>query len=227
MNERAVMKCDEFEVFGLDSQADPSLSEDRRRQVLDHARVCGRCAALRDSWKAAKTELSSLSEYTAGLGAPLRVEARLLQQFRVKHQFKQERRAIKFAVWSLAAAAVLFCMVSVWDWQKWRQGSFGKMETSTGSIVAGNTNQALTSSSVASGDSYEMLIAGNDDGDFTQLPGSSSQETEDAAIVRVGMQRASLSALGLPVDEERAGDWIQVDLLVASDGSPQAVRLPQ
>jgi len=30
----------------------------------------------------------------------------------------------------------------------------------------------------------------------------------------VGMQRGALSALGLPVDEERVSDWIQVDLLV-------------
>jgi hypothetical protein len=33
--------------------------------------------------------------------------------------------------------------------------------------------------------------------------------------------------LGLPVNEEHADDWIQVDLLVASDGSPQAVRFPE
>jgi hypothetical protein len=29
------------------------------------------------------------------------------------------------------------------------------------------------------------------------------------------------------VNEEHAGDWIQVDLLVGDDGLPQAVRLPQ
>jgi hypothetical protein len=41
------------------------------------------------------------------------------------------------------------------------------------------------------------------------------------------MQRAALQALGLTVNEEQAGDWIQVDLLVGDDGLPQAVRLPQ
>jgi len=45
--------------------------------------------------------------------------------------------------------------------------------------------------------------------------------------VRVRMQRGALGALGLPVNEERAGEWIQVDLLVGNDGLPQAVRLPQ
>ncbi len=45
--------------------------------------------------------------------------------------------------------------------------------------------------------------------------------------MRVGMQRGALSALGLPVNEERVSDWIQVDLLVGQDGLPKAVRLPQ
>jgi hypothetical protein len=52
-------------------------------------------------------------------------------------------------------------------------------------------------------------------------------ETEEASILRVRMQRGSLGALGLPVNEERAGEWIQVDLLVGNDGLPQAVRLAQ
>jgi len=41
------------------------------------------------------------------------------------------------------------------------------------------------------------------------------------------MQRGSLGALGLPVNEESAGEWIQVDLLVGNDGLPQAVRLAE
>jgi hypothetical protein len=39
------------------------------------------------------------------------------------------------------------------------------------------------------------------------------------------MQRGALSALGFPVNEDRAGEWIQVDLLVGNDGLPQGVRL--
>ena len=64
-------------------------------------------------------------------------------------------------------------------------------------------------------------------GGFTLLPGSLPQEIDDSAIVRVGMQRGALGAFGLPVDEERVSDWIQVDLLVGQDGLPKAVRLPE
>lgn len=226
MNETYATKCDEFEVLGLVSQSDPSLSEDRRRQVLEHALVCEKCAGLRDSWKAAKSELSALGEYTAGLNAPLRVEARLLQQFRLKHQFRKERKSVKFAVWAVSAAALLFCAVSWWDWQQSRHHTIANSGDSSVAAISDGANVA-SGGALANDDASEMLLADNDTGDFTQLPGSSAQETEDAAIVRVGMQRGSLAALGLPVNEERAGDWIQVDLLVASDGSPQAVRLPE
>ena len=72
----------------------------------------------------------------------------------------------------------------------------------------------------------ESAIAKDDDtGKFTLLPGSWPDETEDAAVVRVRMQRGALGALGLPVNQELAGEWIQVDLLVGNDGFPQAVRL--
>lgn len=229
MNGTYTTKCDEFELFGLDSQSDPSLSEDRRQQVREHALMCDKCAALRDSWRAAKSELSAFGKCTAGLNAPLRVEARLLQQFRLKHQFRKERKSVKFAAWALAAAALLFCAASWWDWQHSRHAAPANIANSGKSSIAAGSDGANVASGgpAAMEDPSEMLLADNDDVDFTQLPGSSAQDTEDAAIVRVGMQRGSLAALGLPVNEERAGDWIQVDLLVASDGSPQAVRLPQ
>ena len=70
-------------------------------------------------------------------------------------------------------------------------------------------------------------MADNSAGEFTLLPGSLPQETDGAAIMRVRLQRGALGALGLPVNQELAGEWIQVDLLVGEDGRPQAVRLPQ
>jgi hypothetical protein len=69
------------------------------------------------------------------------------------------------------------------------------------------------------------LKSGDDEEEFTLLPGSVATDTEDAAIWRVRMQRGTLNALGFPVNEDRAGEWIQVDLLVGNDGLPQGVRL--
>jgi hypothetical protein len=83
---------------------------------------------------------------------------------------------------------------------------------------ASRQNQAQDNLSAA-------LMNGDDGGEFTLLPGSVPTDTEDAAIWRVRMQRGTLSALGFPVNEDRAGEWIQVDLLVGNDGLPQGVRL--
>jgi len=227
------MNCEEFEIGGLDSQRDGSISEDSLQRAQQHARVCGRCAALGASWAAAHTELAALAESSRTMRVPVRVEARVLQQFRLKHQPKQEPRFLQLASWGLAAAVLIVCTFGVWDWHKWRQGSVGggniaAYPTATHNILSSSANgSSATNASPVTSDS-EILIAGNEGSggnDFTQLPGSSLQEVEDGAIVRVGMERASLAAFGLPVNEEEASDWIQVDLLVGSDGSAQAIRL--
>src|ERR1700732_4132560 len=116
------MNCEEFEIVGLDSQRDGSMSEDGRQRALQHARVCGRCAALGVSWAAAQTELVALAESSRLLRAPARVETRVVQQFRLKHQPRQERRLLQIATWALAAAAVMVFTFGVWDLHKWRRG---------------------------------------------------------------------------------------------------------
>ena len=225
------MNCEEFEILGLDSQRDGSISDDGRERALQHARVCGRCAALGASWAAAQAELAALAESTQMLRVPARVETRVLQQFRLNHQPRQERRFLQLATWGLAAAAVIVCTFGVWDWHKWRQGSLGGNISSSATAVLDAVPSRLTGTTATNAgpitDDSEILIAGNEGNEFTQLPGSSLQEVEDGAIVRVGMERASLAAFGLPVNEDEASDWIQVDLLVGSDGSAQAVRLPE
>jgi len=225
------MNCEEFEIVGLDSQRDGSMSEDGRERAMQHARVCGRCAALGASWAAAQVELAALAESSRTLRAPARVEARVLQQFRLKHQPRQERRFLQLATWALAAAAVIVCTFGVWDWHKWRQGSLGANIAASPAAALDAVSSHPSRSSTTNGpitDDSEFLMAGNESNggnDFTQLPGSSLQDVEDGAIVRVRMERASLAAFGLPVNEDEASDWIQVDVLVGIDGSAQAVRL--
>jgi hypothetical protein len=141
---------------------------------------------------------------------------------------------LQLATWGLAAAAVMVCTLGVWDWHKWRQGSLSGNIAAAPTValdaVSSPTGPSGTGDSESIvGDDSEILMADNESGgnDFIQLPGSSLQEAEDGAVVRVGMERASLAAFGLPVNEDEASDWIQVDVLVGSDGSAQAVRLPE
>jgi len=224
------MKCEEFEAIGLDAERDASLSEAERAAARAHINSCSRCAAFQDSWLAARTELRSLVEATSEHQAPARVEMRLRQEFRTQHHTVKARRAVVIAGWALAAAAILVGAVS---WINWRasqhQGvtSHPGAQSNPANLAASGGSGAKQAPDQNLGANPETLLADNELGDFTLLPGVLPSDTDDAAIMRVRMQRSALGALGLPVSEENAGDWIQVDLLVGNDGLPQGVRLPQ
>jgi len=234
------MNCEEFGAMGLDAERDATLSEAQHAAAREHACRCSRCAALQDSWQAARVELRAFAEDTAMAQAPARVEMRLRQEFRTQHVTLKARRVAVVAAWALAAAAAL---VGAAGWRNWRHGQ--QEEINLNSLPA--TNNSPKNSSVAGANretpaevpngvrqpgstrpaSSETLIADNEFSGFTFLPGVFASDTDDAAILRVRMQRGALGALGLPVNEERASEWIQVDLLIGDDGLPQAVRLPQ
>jgi len=227
------MNCEEFEAIGLDAERDSSLSEAERTAAREHAATCSHCAALQDSWEAAGIELRALAEDTSMVQAPARVEMRLRQEFRTQHVTLKVRRTAVLAAWALATAAVLIGAVSWVNWHRNSSNVVANHPESSQSVANSAANSANSASNqqtpaiqLDSTDS-ETLMADNELSDFTLLPGTSPADTLDAAILRVRMQRSSLGALGLPVNEERAGEWIQVDLLVGNDGLPQAVRLPQ
>jgi hypothetical protein len=237
------MKCEEFEAMGLDAERGPSLSEVERAAAREHASTCSRCAALQDSWQAAGAELRAFAEDTALAQAPARVEMRLRQEFRTQHVTLKVRRTAVVAAWALAAAAVLLGAVS---WRTWRQSQQGEaanhpvvsvpaannLPESDFAARANRRDPAAVPSGarqpVSTGAGRpEALVADNEMSGFTFLPGAFATDSEEAAILRVRLQRGALGALGLPVNEERAAEWIQVDLLVGEDGLPQAVRLPR
>jgi len=216
------MKCEEFESIGLErngvrmSELDAAL----RQSAAEHAARCPGCAALQESWQEARIALQALRETTRDAETPQRVEMRLLHEFGMRHRTRKARSAAIFAAWALATAAVLFAGVS---WRNWR------LTQAHGNVSAENVvkTDAPAPSVTPADTSEEPTLIADNEGEFTLLPGSLPQETDDSAIVRVGMQRGALSALGLAVNEERVSDWIQVDLLVGPDGLPKAVRLPQ
>jgi hypothetical protein len=218
------MNCEQVEAIVLDLDRDGAADSLERAAALAHLGHCPRCAALQESWEAAREELRLLSEETLEARAPARVEMRLRQEFRTRHRTMVVPRGAVVAAWALAAAAVLVGAISSWNWQQARHREAAKQQLAAQIALA--TNEAAGQNQ-ASGNSSDGLSTADDSGDFTPLPGTTLDESEEAAILHVRMQRSSLGALGLPVNEERAGEWIQVDLLVGNDGLPQAVRLDQ
>jgi hypothetical protein len=224
----AFMNCEEFQVAGLDLT---SAAEEgpRQRAVREHLRTCPHCAALHESWLALRSDLHALGVDTQAAATPSRVELRLRQEFRTKHKTLKARRAALITGWALAAAAVLVGGVTWVNWRKDQKTRLALHAISSGEISAANRNFSVNSQTVvaAGPELGQALLASNDSGDFTLLPGSMPGFLGDATVVRVEMQRGALGALGFTVDEEHAADLIQVELLLGDDGQPQAVRLPE
>jgi hypothetical protein len=212
------MNCEEFASVGLGVEHDNEISSSLRGAAREHLDECAHCAALAESWDEARGKLQLLAEATGTQGAPARVEMRLRQEFRTRHRTIKTRRTAVLAAWGLAAAAVLVGAVS---WVNWRQHRLvpASVPANVANVNVSNMNEAAK---VGSDDSYD-----NEEDGFTALPGTIYSANDDATIVRVGMQRGELVAFGLPVNEDRANEWIQVDLLVGNDGLPEAVRAPQ
>jgi hypothetical protein len=219
MSGKFAMNCEQVQAIVLDSHSVGAVSAAQRATALAHLSHCPHCAALQESWDTAKEELRSLGEETMDAQAPARVETRVMQAFRAEHRKAARRRAGIVAAWALPAAAVLVAGVIAWNSQH-----PPKVE-----LAANSSNTPASEPLQASSDGQLVagLSAGDDLSEFTLLPGALASDTDDAAIWRVRMQRSSLAALGLPVNEQRASEWIQVDLMVGNDGSPEAVRLAQ
>jgi len=231
------MKCQEFQAIGLDLEREGrTLTEADAAgyaAAMEHVNSCSHCAALQEAWLKAQAELRKFGAATQRVQAPARVEMRLRQEFRIRHRTAKTRTAAIIGSWVLATATLLVGAVSWWNWRS-TQRQTGVQSASDAGTPSSPKRAAPESGAngpkidIPKSDSgnQQTLVADSDAGEFTLLPGSLPQETEDSAILRVRLQRGVLGALGLPVNQERAGEWLQVDLLVGEDGQPRAVRLP-
>jgi hypothetical protein len=222
------MNCEEFATAGLDLGS-AGVDGLLQKAAREHLCECRHCAALHENWLSLREDLHGLGLETVDAEAPARVEMRLRQEFLTKHKTLKTQRAAMILGWSLAAAASLFLAITGTNWYVHKESNQAKAQQGVLQPVSLQVNAGPSpQGGIAAGSELgEVLVASNDSGDFTLLPGSMPPAPEDATVVRVQMQRAALGALGLTVNEEHAGDLIQVDLLVGDDGLPQAVRLPQ
>jgi predicted anti-sigma-YlaC factor YlaD len=210
------MNCEEFAITGLDRDLDAGGMDSAAAR--EHLRNCPACAALYESLLALRADLRELGQLTSEAATPSRVEMRLRQEFRTRHTTEKSRGRAVVASWLLAAAALILVATSLVIWQRGGSAKIGKNPPSS----------PIAAPSVATGPELGgTLIAENDGNQFALIPGAIPGMLDDTTVVRVQMERGSLGALGLSVNEEHANDIVQVDLLLGADGQPQAYRLPQ
>jgi anti-sigma factor RsiW len=210
------MNCEEFSIAGLHRDLDAGSADSAAAR--EHLRNCPHCAALYESSLALRSDLLELAQVTSGTSAPSRVEMRLRQEFRTRHTTVKSRGRAVVASWLLAAAALILVATSLVLWQRGGRTDVGRQQPLT------PTAARLVATGPELGGT---LIAENDGDEFALIPGAIPGMLDDSTVVRVQMERGSLGALGLSVNEEHANDIVQVDLLLGADGQPQAYRLPQ
>ena len=209
-----MMSCEEFERFGLDMDR-RDVKPEEAALAAEHAANCPHCDSLLASWREVKADLRLLRETTLLESAPSRVEMRLKQELRTRRETRVPRRTFAVASWALAAAAVLAVAV-VW---------LQKHESISGKKNAGAPVVATQGSGNA--DNAFLLAADYDSSAFTALPASMPSASSDESMLQVRLQRGALMQFGLPVEPERASEWVDVDFLVGEDGQPIGVRLHQ
>ena len=212
-----MMKCEEFELLGLDMDRS-DVQPEEAETAAEHAATCPRCFALLESWRELKEDLRVLREATRFESTPARVEMRLKQELRTRREARVPRRTVRLVSWALPAAAALAIAIGWAQWHKSVSAPLTTTQPQIAAIAKGATN--LPAESI-------LLAADYDTGDFTQLPGSMPTASSEEAILQARVQRGALMQFGLPVAPEQATDWVDVDFLVGEDGQPLAVRLHQ
>jgi hypothetical protein len=181
-----------------------------------HVESCAGCAALFREQGRLEAGLKQMAAGQAGWAAPPRVEAALVEQFRL--QLRREPAAanppsmpfwMRFRWPGLAVAGALAAVLAV---------LLISRVPHTSPVVA-----RTMASQASEGDDDSAL-----DNGFVLLPYANSGEIADATeadVVRVEMPRSALVTLGVPVSDEGNSSIVEAELLLGEGGVPQAVRV--
>jgi hypothetical protein len=174
----------------------------------EHAHLAG-CAACRTRWanrRELEAGLRAVAASCRKLEAPARVEARLLTAFRAQSGIparRTERRWIPALTWAAAFAAML----------------------ALGFFLMQQREPEAARPAVARGVERASVEIPNDMEGFIPLPNTEAvQANEEMGVVHVEVPRSAMLAVGLEVSADRAGEMVQADVMLGSDGVARAVR---
>ncbi len=178
---------------------------------LTHLEKCGACKVQLEAQRRLLRGMKHLAAETRRLGAPVRVEARLLAAYRghTGTTERSRRRWIPMLTWAAAAAALaavgLFLMSGRPPAEPAQRTAPRRME------LAAAQPSAVTLASFQ--------------GEFVPLPNAAEiAPDEEMNLVRLELPRTAILALGLPVLSEALPDSVQADFVLGADGRPRAVR---
>ena len=205
------MNCQEF------WNTMPELAHEAEDGHFEHLGECPACAALLNRQRTLASGLRMLAADWRSVEAPARVESRLTAAFLGQAGLAVRRPAARWwvpvATWAAAAAAVVALAVFL---TRDRPVVPAHRTSSSGvQLAAVKPPEDLETP----GDSSDA------DNDFIPIPNAARIEpNEDLNLVRVEVPRSAMIALGYAVNEDRASEPVEAEVVLGADGLARAVR---
>lgn len=234
-DDRNIMDCAQFEDIVHELDRPGTQGAELREMALTHAETCGRCAVLLTESESLDFALVKFADETGRNVAPARVEAALLQEFRVA-KAATARRRVRRQIAAIGVAAALFLALGLSLRHRLAPPAAGPgsatVEKTSAAVEGGLVAQShqetqlepdassTTGSAANSGEEVEFAD------DFTPLPYADDPSMQEGgAVVRVILSRSALESFGVAVSDMGSSERIPADLVVSADGTPEAIRL--
>lgn len=216
------MNCDEFRELVHAVAGDEELDRATMESALGHAESCASCDALLAEFEMLTSELHSLAAHYDATEAPARIEAELMAAVRHRQEPSTGRSAKR--MWLLGAtgvAAALVLALVLGSWSK-ATGYLSSVEILGHGAKTGDTGGTLQQ---AEAPAAADLDDEQSTDSFVPLSGAYDLASlNNAPIVRVTLSGDDLASLGVPVSEND-DEQVVADLIIANDGTPQAIRV--
>ena len=192
------MNCQEF------WNSIPELGDAQGHQ---HLAGCPACAARIARHRELEAGFRALAASSRRIEAPVRVESRLIREFRRQSGSETRgpaRRWIPILTWAAAIAAMVALAVF---------------------LVRPRQPEAIRPASHR-GVELAMLQPQEDSDGFIPLPNSAgvAADGDEVNLVRMEVPRSAMIALGLDVSADRAEELVEADVMLGSNGIARAVR---
>ena len=218
------MKSCKFELARYDGLDPRTL-----REALEHADGCASCDGLLDEAEALSGDLRSLAAFDGARHAPSRLEQSVMASFarsqaRTRHAMNV-RVGVAASLIGVAALAT-FTVILL----RHPRPAGEPPQPPPASASPSRPNAAIVQSASADSDAADGALAAfeaqhGSAGSFLPLTDTFDPASLDGdAVLRVALSRADLAGLGLSArpDDSRP---VLADMIVTSDGTPQAIRL--
>jgi len=196
--------------------------------ALQHVTACAACRLRLAAERAASEELEVLALADAMVRPSPACEAAVMSAFRAERGREVRSRRWIFAVAGTIAASLLILLGAALLVSR-DSGTLARAVLSRLPVFAGGRAGSIAVPDSAIQETAEDFSAASDgEEEFTDFyafyPGADLSSVDSGALVRVRVPRSELAAFGLSVVQDQEDDWVNAELLVAEDGSPQAIR---